>query len=220
VEEPLGGSILVLLLIALAGLLLLVWSLFKGFGGLVRLVAGPSMKARPGGLGSDYELMIQAQRGGRRQHRVLPPRPELSAAQTRSKSMASLPGRFWGLRRAILPHWIAWPLCLLGLVFVVFVPFGIDWFDYASGLVLAAGFGWWSRRRYAVAVLERSERGWVVWIRRRMKEGEPAPEAWRAAHEEAELAEFDAWRAAKAAAGPNPVAARPEPPSPLPTDSF
>jgi hypothetical protein len=45
-------------------------------------------------------------------------------------------------------------------------------------------------------------------------------DAWRAAHQEAERAEFHAWKAAKAAASLSPGAAKPEPPSPLPTDSF
>jgi hypothetical protein len=80
-----------------------------------------------------------------------------------------------GLRMTLIPLWIAWPLCFLGALFVVFVPFGIDWFDYGLGLVIAACFGWWARRRYEMTVLERSERGWVVWVRRRRHEDVSAP---------------------------------------------
>ena len=69
IEEPLGGSVLVLLLALLGGFLFLLWLVFRILGGIVRLIAGPRRKAR-GGLGAEYEDIVRSQdrRGGLRRH--------------------------------------------------------------------------------------------------------------------------------------------------------
>jgi len=61
VKEPLGGSILLLLLALIGGLLFLLWAVYKVFSGIVRFVAGPSTQARTQGLGANYEEMVRAQ---------------------------------------------------------------------------------------------------------------------------------------------------------------
>ena len=61
VKEPLGGSILLLLLALMGGLLFLLWAVYKVFSGIVRFVAGSSTQARTQGLGANYEEMVRAQ---------------------------------------------------------------------------------------------------------------------------------------------------------------
>jgi hypothetical protein len=61
VKEPLGGSILILLLALLGGLLFLCWLAFRTLGRVIRFVAGPSRRGQTSGLGSDYEQMVRAQ---------------------------------------------------------------------------------------------------------------------------------------------------------------
>src|SRR5438105_15809227 len=63
VKEPLGGSILLLLLALMGGLLFLLWAVYKVFSGIVQFVAGPSTQARTQGLGAkaNYEEMVRAQ---------------------------------------------------------------------------------------------------------------------------------------------------------------
>jgi hypothetical protein len=65
VKEPLGGSILVLVLALFGGLLFLLWNVFRIFGRLILFVAGPSRREQSRGLGSEYEQMVRArtQRG-------------------------------------------------------------------------------------------------------------------------------------------------------------
>jgi hypothetical protein len=66
-----------------------------------------------------------------------------------------------------IPFWVAWPLMWLGAWFTIVFPlFGLDWFGYGIGVAFAVGFGAWLRPRYRVSVLERSERGVVLWVRR------------------------------------------------------
>jgi prepilin signal peptidase PulO-like enzyme (type II secretory pathway) len=76
------------------------------------------------------------------------------------------------LQTIMLPYWLSAPLALLGAFFLVFVPFGIDWSDYAAALVIAAAFGWYMRRRWAVTVLERTDKGAVYCVRKRPRKGE------------------------------------------------
>jgi hypothetical protein len=66
-----------------------------------------------------------------------------------------------------IPLWVAWPLMWLGAWYVIAFPiFGLDWFGYVGSVVFAVAFGAWARPRYRVRVLERSERGVVLWVRR------------------------------------------------------
>jgi hypothetical protein len=82
----------------------------------------------------------------------------------------------WVYRLWMIPHWIAWPLVLLGVWYVVLFPFRIDWYGYGLSLALAAGYGAWARRRFRVTVLEHSDRGVVYWVRRVEKGKQEATE--------------------------------------------
>jgi hypothetical protein len=45
----------------------------------------------------------------------------------------------------LVPHWVAWPLCLLGLWCLLLRPLDGDaWGAYMFGVLGAAGFGAWS----------------------------------------------------------------------------
>ena len=75
-------------------------------------------------------------------------------------------------RIEVLPVWLGAPLALLGVWYIFVGPFGFDWVGYAVGLAMAIFVGWWTRSRYEVKVLERSERGVVYWMRR-LERGKP-----------------------------------------------
>lgn len=68
-----------------------------------------------------------------------------------------------------LPIWLPAPFAFLGLIYLVSVPFGTDWWGYGTALFLAALFGWYTRRRWASTCLERTENGGVYWVRKRRK---------------------------------------------------
>jgi hypothetical protein len=68
-------------------------------------------------------------------------------------------------RLRLLPHWIAWPLMLLGLWYLA-LPLGGYWSAYGLGLVAAVGLGVWSRRAFRVAVLGQPKGGVVLRIDR------------------------------------------------------
>jgi lysylphosphatidylglycerol synthetase-like protein (DUF2156 family) len=70
------------------------------------------------------------------------------------------------LQTAVLPLWLATALVFLGGVFVLSTPLGWGWSEYVVALVLAVALGAWTRHTWAMTVLERSERGIVVWLRR------------------------------------------------------
>ena len=63
-KEPLGGSILLLLLGLLGGLLFFFWITLRAFGGLIRFLVRPTEPKTPG-LGAEYEAMVRAQSGRR-----------------------------------------------------------------------------------------------------------------------------------------------------------
>jgi hypothetical protein len=73
--------------------------------------------------------------------------------------------RLWKTK-VMLPGWLAVPLIWLGALYVVATPLlGRDWYSYGFALLVALGIGLWVRSRYQVTVIERSERGIVIWIR-------------------------------------------------------
>jgi branched-subunit amino acid transport protein len=71
------------------------------------------------------------------------------------------------LQIAVLPLWLATALVFLGGVFVLSRPLGWGWSEYLVALILAVALGAWTRHAWAMTVLERSERGIVIWLRRR-----------------------------------------------------
>jgi hypothetical protein len=73
-----------------------------------------------------------------------------------------------GLR--LIPHWLAWPFCMLGLWYLLTRPLGgDDWGTYVFGVAGAIGFGAWSAFMYRVTVLERSGKAVVLQLQRRRK---------------------------------------------------
>jgi hypothetical protein len=74
--------------------------------------------------------------------------------------------------RFLMPGWLSGALVLLGAVFVVGWPLGIDWYSYGACRAAAAAFGWLMWRRYETIVLERGPEGVVLRYRRRAR-GEP-----------------------------------------------
>jgi hypothetical protein len=86
-----------------------------------------------------------------------------------------------GVWRRVLPVWIAYPLVLLGAIFLFFYPLGIGWSDYALAIGFAVVLGLLTRSRVRVQVLEYSEtddeRIWLarqVWKKTRWRR-RPAP---------------------------------------------
>jgi hypothetical protein len=73
---------------------------------------------------------------------------------------------FKRLSETLIPIWIASPLGFLGVIFIIFYPLGRDWATYLLALVVAVVEAVWMRTRYKMVVLERSERGWFIWLRK------------------------------------------------------
>jgi hypothetical protein len=107
---------------------------------------------------------------------VLPP-PRRTRQEEEEHPQPSEPPRsphLWE-RRVIIPQWLLLPLAALGLAFVVFVPFGIDRYQYGAMVVVAALFGVWQKRRtrHRWFVLQRRKHSMVLWLRW----GDPADDA-------------------------------------------
>ena len=67
----------------------------------------------------------------------------------------------------MLPHWLAWPLMLLGIWYVM-LPFAASyWPGYAIGIAFAIAFGIWAWRSFRVVRLEAPEDATVIRIERR-----------------------------------------------------
>jgi hypothetical protein len=103
--------------------------------------------------------------------------PQAAAVAEPTPSQAPVsgtrPARWW--RRSLrIPPWISLPLLGEGAYFVVLYPFGIDWYQYGSSLVVAVAVGVWAKRRYRVSVLHRHERGVVLWLRWGKPEADPS----------------------------------------------
>ncbi len=87
----------------------------------------------------------------------------------------------WWRRLIVLPTGVATALVWLGTVFLFSKPLGFtDWYWYASATLVAVGLGFWTRRAYRAVILERSERGLVLWWRPSKFAG-PPPEIVRVA---------------------------------------
>jgi hypothetical protein len=69
----------------------------------------------------------------------------------------------------MLPHWLAWPLMLLGIWYLPLPLGGYYWSAYILGLLVAVGFGVWAWRSFRVVRLESSEDATVLRIERRRK---------------------------------------------------
>jgi hypothetical protein len=69
----------------------------------------------------------------------------------------------------MIPHWLAWPLMLLGIWYLPLPLGGYYWSAYIFGLVLAVGVGIWARRSFRVVRLESSDDATVLRIERRRK---------------------------------------------------
>jgi hypothetical protein len=65
-------------------------------------------------------------------------------------------------------------LLWLGLIFLLFYPFGMDWHGYGTAVFMALVIGVWAYPRYRVKILARSHHGAVYWTQR-VRKGEPAP---------------------------------------------
>src|SRR4051794_15330839 len=78
----------------------------------------------------------------------------------------------WG---RVIPLWVAIPLMFLGIVYVVFVPFGESWAGYGSAIFVALLSGAWAYSRYRVVVLAASESGAVHWTYRARRGEQPPP---------------------------------------------
>jgi hypothetical protein len=82
----------------------------------------------------------------------------------------------------MLPHWLAWPLMLLGIWYLPLPLGGYYWSAYILGLVFAVGLGIWAWRSFRVVRLEASEDATVLRIeRRRERRGGRARRAARVA---------------------------------------
>jgi hypothetical protein len=93
-----------------------------------------------------------------------------------AKPASDRPKPLWR-RKFLLPAWLVAPLVWLGLVYLA-RPLGTeDLYGYGFALFVAALFGLWVRSRYRVTVLERSERGVVLWLRwtNKTEQAEPPP---------------------------------------------
>jgi len=68
----------------------------------------------------------------------------------------------------LFPTWLAAPLLVLGLFFLLAWPFGlVEWATYALMLALAFGTGLFTHWRYRTTVVERSDKAVVVRFQRR-----------------------------------------------------
>lgn len=68
------------------------------------------------------------------------------------------------------PLWLSNGFLFLGIVLGVLYPAGLlTWGMYGAAVAIALGYGWVMQRSYRVTVLERSERGVVIWMRRKEK---------------------------------------------------
>lgn len=70
-----------------------------------------------------------------------------------------------------MPHWIAWPLMVLGIWYLPLPLGGYYWSAYLLGLAGAIVCGVWARRTFRVVVLERVDNGVVLRIERVRKRG-------------------------------------------------
>ncbi len=73
-----------------------------------------------------------------------------------------------------LPAWVGYPLMFLGLVFLFFFPFGMDWYGYGSAVFIALVLAVRLYPRYRIELLAKSKHGAVTWTRR-VRKGEPPP---------------------------------------------
>jgi hypothetical protein len=66
----------------------------------------------------------------------------------------------------MVPHWLAWPLMLLGLWYLPLPLGGCHWSTYLLGLALAVLYGIWARRTFRVVRLETTEEATTFRIER------------------------------------------------------
>jgi hypothetical protein len=66
-----------------------------------------------------------------------------------------------------MPHWIAWPLMLLGIWYLPLPLGGYYWSAYLLGIALAVACGIWARRTFRVNVVEQDDQGTLIRIERR-----------------------------------------------------
>ena len=91
------------------------------------------------------------------------------------------PLNLWGRAQTLLlPRWLVLPLTALGGAFIVFVPLGIDRYQWGAMVVVAAAFGVWERRRtkrFRTFLLQRRKNSLVLWVRygKSIDDSEPAP---------------------------------------------